>query len=317
MKIFGYFISSFLVFLGIFLLLYQFDIYIFFNLQLTKFWPLLFVLFGVSILNLPKWLKIVFMSISGIYCAFLIISIYSNINASLGKITELDFNNYQYATSSDFIINDSSTKYVNLEINSGISSLKMSDTTINDKIYLFNQLYKIQDIDENYAQSNDSMYLKDDLITKNITIVNDSISNIQLDIAQITFKKYINNFKLNSNLVYSGNFSFGASNADFDLQNLAFEKINLESGASNIRLKIGSKLPEVRINVDAGLSKLRVFFPKESKCILQTDSEKINIDFVTNGRKKGEFQYIPKNPNGNVIYVNCKSGISSVSIEHY
>jgi hypothetical protein len=83
MKSFKYFFGAMLISAGFFWLNHYFNFIEISGKNLHKYWPIYLIIFGLSLLNLPKFLKLIFSFLAGILTTLLIfggIYYFSNLN---------------------------------------------------------------------------------------------------------------------------------------------------------------------------------------------------------------------------------------------
>ncbi|HEX2867926.1 MAG TPA: DUF5668 domain-containing protein [Ignavibacteriales bacterium] len=124
--------------------------------------------------------------------------------------------------------------------------------------------------------------------------------------------------KLNSNPVWDMDLNVGAASVNMDLEPFKTENINLKSGASSLKLKLGDKNPLTRVRFESGVSRLEILVPRSSGCEINSDthfSRKEFSDFQKiedNVYRTPDFQQTAKK-----IYLDIAAGVSSVSVERY
>lgn len=74
MKRSNFFIGAFFISAGILWLNYYFEFYSFSTKELYKYWPIYLIIFGLNLLNLPKFLRYFFSFFAGVLTSLLIYS---------------------------------------------------------------------------------------------------------------------------------------------------------------------------------------------------------------------------------------------------
>ena len=72
--------------------------------------------------------------------------------------------------------------------------------------------------------------------------------------------------RLNTSPIWELDCDVGAGRLDFDLRPYRVERVVINAGASTVRLRLGTNVPEARVHVHAGASSIRVTVPSEAGC---------------------------------------------------
>ena len=124
--------------------------------------------------------------------------------------------------------------------------------------------------------------------------------------------------KLNDNPVWQINLDVGAARFDLDISPLKIEKVNINGGASDIDLKIGSRHDKVFVNIDAGASDINIMVPEGSGCEVRTQT-------ILSGKELDGFEKIEKGlyrtpgfpGSGNQVFIDIEAAVSGVSVDLY
>ena len=124
--------------------------------------------------------------------------------------------------------------------------------------------------------------------------------------------------RLNKQPLWEINLDAGASAVNYDLTPFKVKKITLDGGAGSFKITVGNKYPKVNINIDAGASSITLRVPNNFGCDL-------NISAVMSGKHLPGFV---KTDNGHYrtenfdstdhrIYLNVDAAVSSFRIVRY
>lgn len=101
-----------------------------------------------------------------------------------------------------------------------------------------------------------------------------------------------NTFHINKNVAWDLLFETGAVSGDFDLSDIKADKIDIDSGAADIDLKLGKKSENVDISIDSGFSKIDISVPDESGVRAKIDGAFSDTNFdEPEWEKRGEYYY--------------------------
>ncbi len=126
------------------------------------------------------------------------------------------------------------------------------------------------------------------------------------------------NLGLNPYPVWEVNMDVGAAAVDFDLSPFKVSELDIDGGAASFKIKLGDKNPETRVSIDAGASSIHIKVPEESGCDLR-------ISTVLSGKHisgfdkidHGHYQTSNFEEAENKIYLNVDAAVSSYNIIRY
>lgn len=84
---------------------------------------------------------------------------------------------------------------------------------------------------------------------------------------------------LNSDVVWDIDLNVGGIDGELDLSSLKIEEFELDGGAGNIKLVLGERHPNTKVDIDAGAAKFKIFVPKNSGIKIDVDGLMSSIDF--------------------------------------
>lgn len=227
--------------------------------ELAKFWPVFIIIFGVSLLPLNKVLKslsvIVIIIISClIYCK----EVNGNENTSDEMTSEVlleeDVEMQEFSSPFKDNITEASVEinygagvlYLNSPVAELVKARNMSDK-ISQNFYLEYEgshaeiLFDVED--DNYQVNNV-----------------DEVKSNRFDIS------------LNKVPIYDFELNLGACEMNFDFSEYKVSDIEINSGASNIDIKLGELLNSTRVVISTGVSKIRIGIPNNSGCRVECES---------------------------------------------
>ena len=110
----------------------------------------------------------------------------------------------------------------------------------------------------------------------------------------------------------------GAGDLDFDLSNFKVKDLEIKTGAAAIKVKLGDKLDEARVDVESGVAKVEIDVPENIGCEIKMKGSLNSKDF-DNFEKHGNLTWRTSNfdASSKRIYIDVSSGLSSVSVDRY
>jgi hypothetical protein len=300
-----------LIAIGTLFMLNNFGVIDFGFRALWSLWPLILILWGISILPIKDWMKVV-----GLVAILALTVIFFE------RITERSFwwrfDHFDYSQHDhdwdDENRDESNYQPQNLSVPYD-TLIQRGELKLDAAAGNFNIEGMTSDM-LSFSKSGDignySLTTNDDGARKSISLsleksgVRHNISDNKVEI------------KLNEKPSWNLDFDIGAAEIDMDLRDYRVDTITVDAGASSIDMKIGDKSALSIITFNAGASSITVEIPKSSGCQIKSESFMISKEFE-GFTKKGEglyetagFASSPKK-----IYLTVKTAISKIEIIRY
>jgi hypothetical protein len=115
----------------------------------------------------------------------------------------------------------------------------------------------------------------------------------------------------------------GAVSGDADLSGLAVDRVQLNVGASDVRLKIGSLAKDVSVDVSGGATSVTVLVPVGAACVVDSTSGLSNVRVPPSFRQTsgivviGNSTFVSDATGAPKITISLRSGVSDLRIETY
>lgn len=277
---------------------------IYFNVrELWRLWPVVLVLWGISIIPVDKWIRLALVLLVLAGSVFFMLDKTVEWEDTTELSVEWPDNNEDYIGSQNFAISyEDSTEYATLNLEAAAGSFVLNDTSMSLLHFSQNET----GIQYKYFVSKTDERVK---------------LNIEPGDGKVVINKNTDSkvrIKLNEAPLWNVRLEVGAAAVKFDLSPFKVKKIDLESGAASLNLKLGDKYPETHVNIDAGASEIVLKIPKESGCDLE-------ISAVLSGKNlegfdkvdHGHYRTANFNTAANKIYLEVNTAISSYSIIRY
>jgi hypothetical protein len=275
--------------------------------DLWKLWPVVIILWGVSVMVRQQVVKVI---ISGLTAFLLAFAIFSSVKSGIvyaGNGMDFTFdnnhNNYHYG------VTDYSEKYsskyenASLRFKAGAGSFIVKDTTA-DLFFAHSEGKQ-----DNYTLSKNASGNKVDLdfemTQRHVQIFSGKNRNrVEL--------------KMNADPLWDLDFDLGAASVNFDLSAYKTEKISINMGAASLKLKLGDRAEETKLDLNAGASSIDIEVPEDAACEIISDvslSSKHFDGFKSSDDKTyrtDNFDSAKKK-----IYITIDSGVSSIRVNRY
>lgn len=271
-----------------------------------KFWPMVLILIGVSILVKNEIGKGI---VAGLAALVLALTLYASVSATTNLIDddfEIHFDDDEDAVydttyfSQDY---SDSIKTATLNFSAGAGGFKIFAPT--DKLVDFR------------TEGNVSNYRLDRKDSQAHSEINFEMKNNHIRLGKKNYKNSVE-MSLNSNPEWELNFEVGAASVDLDLTQYKVSTINVGMGAAAFNVKLGNLVDVTRIKIDAGASDIDILIPDSVGCEINSDAAlssrnyegftKINNDIY---RSENFDKYSKK------IYIDIDCGVSSIDVKKY
>jgi hypothetical protein len=270
-----------------------------------KFWPMVLILIGVSILVKNQIGKGIVAGVAGLVLA---LTLYASVTATTNLIDndfEINFDDEAaiYDTTNFSQEYSDSIKTATLNFSAGAGGFKILTPT--DKLIDFVTAGSLN----NYSLNRSDL---------------DSNSEINFEMKNNRIKLNNKNYKnsvemsLNKNPEWTLNFEVGAASVDLDLTQYKVSRFNIGMGAASLNIKLGNLVDIARIDIDAGASDIDILIPDSVGCEINSDvalSSKNYEGFkkVDNNLYRSEdFEKYPKK-----IFIEIDCGVSSIDVKKY
>jgi Domain of unknown function (DUF5668) len=297
--------------------------------QIARFWPLFIVAGGLAVFLNDK--KTIYNPLTALLIAFAIpLGIYHGTTRAIDDVkTEFeDGFNIDMNTDDDDNLTDNSRHYGDT---TGMAMSKTIEVPFDSKIQNVNLEFKggaAEFFLSESAAANTFETESNNKIT-NFTLEDEKNGNsqdINVDMElknrhiKLGKKDYSNDvtLKLNKTPNWDIDLSIGAGKLDFDLSDYKIKNIDLKTGAADVSLKVGSKMPETTINIESGVASINLDIPKEVGCEVRMEGALNSNDFTGFTKvSSGLWQTENYKSATKKVIIKLESGLSAVDIDRY
>jgi hypothetical protein len=308
-----------LIIIGLLIVLKNLDVIYFTWYSVLRLWPLLLVLWGISIIPVKDWIKLV-SSLVVIVLAFILLSSYGYDYQSKwfdwpfryhfrsdrdmdDKKDRSEKKDYEYKSQTLTEHYDSAINNAKLRLDAAAGNFDIVGTTdqlieFDKSGYLGDYSMTTQDLDDKYVVS--------------ISLIDGSIRTRGKNKGDQV------NIRLNAQPVWDFDFDIGAASFDIDLSNFKTRDIEIDGGAASIDLTLGDEYENTYVNIDAGASSVTINIPEESGCKLYNTT-------VLSSKSLSGFDRINRNnyqtdnydESDNKIEITVDAAVSSLTVLRY
>ncbi len=124
--------------------------------------------------------------------------------------------------------------------------------------------------------------------------------------------------KLNKSPVWDIDMGIGAGEVDFDFTDYKVKKLNMNSGAADIDVKLGDKVDNVEVDINSGVTSVKLSVPESVGCELRMDGALNSKDLDGFEKVRDGVWQTPGFENAaKKIKVDADAGLSSIKIVRY
>lgn len=301
-----------LISIGILFMLNNFGVLEFGMRAFWSLWPLILILWGISILPIKDWLKI----------AGLVVVLVFTI-AFFDRLTHRSpwfFLHNNEITDGNWNFDDE--EYDSME-NSKDQTLTVPFDSLSRKgvlrLVAAAGNFNIQGVTSDFLSFSKTGNIGNYSLTTNDS---NGVKNINLKMEKSHIRRSdVKNkvdITLNERPFWNLDFDIGAAEINLDLRDYCIDTTVFNAGASSIEVKIGEKNPKTVMTFNAGASSIKVSIPKASGVEVRSESFLVSKEFEGLD-KKGDGLYQTPNfiANKNKVYITVKTAVSKIEIVRY
>jgi hypothetical protein len=289
-----FFWGTFLVVAGILILLAKLGVMTLQLGSLWKFWPLVFVLWGIGMFTGARAIRSLLAVIGAIFLALIIYGLWEE--WGLGREPR-DLTNQTFMETYDSTLHLASLRFI-----SGAGSFTLRDTCA--------ALFRAETETDLGKYEIDSRTGSD---KKDVTL--------RLANRTIGFHAGGHNsvtMCLRPGPVWALGFELGAAKLDADLSPFNAENIDVKTGAADVRLRLGDRAEQCRVRIHAGVSSISVRVPESAGCEIKSESGLSSKAFDGfEERGEGEYRTANFDTASRRIFLTFKAGVSSLKVVRY
>ncbi|MBE2189726.1 MAG: hypothetical protein KGZ71_04855 [Desulfobulbaceae bacterium] len=253
--------GSFLIFLGVFILLLNFGVELPAFQGIIKFWPVLLIIWGIAMLKIHNVAKIILAALSGILLALILTSLYISVVDGFGNVNidkKFEFKNKSKVFSNSYEDPiDETIKYAELEFSGGMGNFNF-------------------DVSDNYGFVIQSKSLSIE-VTKTIkdSTVKYVFSGTDVDIGESSRSV---NILLGKSYLWDLELNTGASESNINFKELLLRNLKIDAGASDFKINIGD-LTDSKIEISSGAANFNITVPSNVGCRIKTQTSLSSTKF--------------------------------------
>lgn len=269
--------------------------------ELTKLWPVVLILLGVSVILKNNTAKVILAGLSALLIAAIIFSIFSrHFHWFHGKKSK-----HTYTVEKFVAPYDSDIKKMSLDFESGVGEFNIS--SLNDD----EALLKV------YSDGGESNFEFDTSSAGDSFAVAVKLEDIKLNFDEEHRNHFQTDISLHKNLVYDLELGVGAAKLDCDLEALQVRNLKLEAGASDVKISFGYYYEgDVHVKISSGAASVRIKLPEDAAVEIKTDLALSSFDFDgINEVSDDTYRTNGFNLADKKFYIKIEGGVSSIDVD--
>ena len=276
---------------------------------LWKLWPLVFILWGISIMVKHNGAKVLIAGAAGIVLAVTLF-------ASFKSIVHLTSNDFKIVFDDD---SGSDYKYEFTDYSEPYAgTIKTADFSFKAGAGTFTSIND---------SSSRLFYAHTEGVKNNYELnstVSDNNADLVMEMKKARFKIGKHSIRnrvemyFNPEPLWDLNFDVGAASVNLDLSTVKVRNLKVGMGAASFKVKLGDAAKRTDVSVESGASKVEIGVPENSGCEIRTDGALNSTDFE--GFKKINsdlYRTANFDSTANKIFIHISSGVSSLDINRY
>jgi len=261
--------------------------------EIWQFWPLILIFWGLDLLTKRLKFGWILVFLVMLFSGFFLYDLVLNNSAWFG-VKSISNQRQESVTYEIKGPREVVAERQVVNINAGAIDFSVED----ESDYLFNG-----SLDSSVMKPEITSKLEEGIFTSDISIVRSERS------FWLGYFRYVNkmNISFNGDLPLSLNFKTGASSLDLDLSGYNMESLNIDAGASSVKIRLGDNLArDFAIRAKTGASRMEIFVPKGVKVNVNSSSALSDVDLP---KDWGDVE--------KTINLDLGSAATSVKIVHY
>ncbi len=262
-------------------------------------WPLLLILWGLMIITKDTIAKPFITIVIAFFFGTIIYGTVANIvsDSSYDEYWDEDFEVRKF--SEDY---DPAIEFADLTLSGGIGTFTIHDRT--SKLIRGYAKGDLGQLDFRHHQSENKAFVEIDLDKKDWRMFEGS-------------SKKLLEVELNRNPVWELDFNLGAAKSDFDFSPFKVSRLELNTGATKTKIRLGDQYSDTKVQIQMGAAALNLLVPRESGCRLEGEMALMAKDFDGFTKKNGFYVTSNYDDAVNKIDIKVSGGVSSLEIKRY
>ncbi|MFN3487492.1 MAG: LiaI-LiaF-like domain-containing protein [Emticicia sp.] len=295
--------------------------------KIAQFWPIMLILAGVAAFFNQK--KSIYNATSALLIAFAIpLGIFTCVDDGVKEIKDeisdginidIDDDDDNYSSNSDTTTGDRNKQYFAVEMSPEVkeATLKLGGGAAE---------FDLEESPNRLFEATTLLSFKTGYTLEEETIAGSKVINFSMkdkkgkDFNFGDDNKIDNDvlLKLSTAPVWNIDMGIGAGELDFDFTNYKVKKLDIETGAASIDIKLGDKQDKVDVDIESGVASVKIKVPESVGCEIKMDGALNAKDFDNFEKiKDGLWQTKGFDKATKKIYLNVNSGLSSLKVDRY
>ncbi len=262
-------------------------------------WPLIFVFWGISLLPVKGFIKLI-LTLGSLAIGIYLVSTFQHrsfIYYHNESRSEIEWNKSEPFS----LLKDSTIKYAELNFDVAAGTFILEGGA--DELLDFTKWGR--SIDYELLQE------KNDTAIKLMLDLKNESHRYRSELSRVKMK-------LSEEIIWDVNFDAGAADVNMEMEDVAVRNINVDGGASSIYFKLGDKYPRSELKIDAGAASIEILVPEDAYCEIHSDAVLASKDFEDFIRiERGLYKTDNEADADQIIIIDVDVAVSSIRIKRY
>ena len=280
-----------------------------------RLWPVILILWGVSILPVKDYLKLI-ISIAALAISVLLVNQYDKTGYySFGKDNRNRSHNFGWnneeerddsnneSTQEMSQMLDSLVTRVDLKLEAAAGDFRMNEAIPEDKMLTFRKTGNIGNYSMTSRDDSSKRFVELKIIESNVRMKNRGNKVV---------------LGLSTYPTWDFDLDIGAATIDFDLSNYKVGKLDIDGGACSVKIKLGEASDHTDVDIEAGAASIELLIPTGAGAELKTETALTSRNFQGFTKvKSGLYRTENFETSNQKIMIDIDAAVSSISIKRY
>ncbi len=287
---------------------------IYFDWQtIWRLWPVVLILWGISILPVKDYIKLI-VSVGAIGISIFLVNQYDK--TGYYNFSSRDSGrNHRFQWNDDNSDNNSESRQemsqtfdslvtrVDLKLEAAAGDFRIDETIPEDKMLTFLKTGNIGNYSMTSRDDSSKRFVELKIIESNVRMKNRG-NNVVLGLSTYP--------------IWDFDLDIGAAAIDFDLSNYKVGKLDIDGGACSVKIKLGDVSEHTDVDIEAGAASIELLIPTGAGAELKTETALTSRDFQGFTKvKAGLYRTDNFETSNQKIMIDIDAAVSSISIKRY
>ena len=278
-----------------------------------RLWPVVLILWGISILPVKDYIKLI-VSVVAIGISIFLVNQYDKTGyynfggKDSRRSKSFEWNDDKSDNNSDSKQEmsqtfDSLVTRVDLKLEAAAGDFRMDETIPEDKMLTFRKIGNIGNYSMTSRDDSSKRFVELKIIESNVRMKNRG-NNVVLGLSTYP--------------IWDFDLDIGAATIDFDLSNYKVGKLDIDGGACSVKIKLGDASEHTDVDIEAGAASIELLIPSGAGAELKTETALTSRNFEGFTKvQSGLYRTDNFETSNQKIMIDIDAAVSSISVKRY